>query len=110
MQLYRIGTASVLLLCLISGFMSYICLCNASFDSRKALSSHEVNCEKGKNGGNVSTLFKKRKLLQDKARAAKRQARGVTSIGNGVLDEGIPGNVDTMDMLVCLCVYSQPVC
>ncbi len=104
MQLYRIGTAWLLLLILMSGTASYICLCTASFDSRKALSSHEVKCEKGKNGGNVSNLFKKRKLLQDKAREAKHQARERTSIGIGVLNEGIPGNVDEMDTSVCLCV------
>lgn len=95
MQLYRIGTASVLLLCLISGFMSYICLCNASFDSRKALSSHEVNCEKGKNGTNVSALFKKRKMLQDKARSAKRQTRAIPPDSHGVLNGGMAEDMDT---------------
>ncbi len=53
----------------------FICGCSANFATRKALSSHEASCTVAQNGGQFSSLFKKRKLVQERARVAKRQAR-----------------------------------
>ncbi len=82
MRLQVVGLAVlVLFVLLMSGAGDYLCICNANFASRKALSSHEVSCSTAQNGANVTSLFKKRKLAQEKARAAKRQARAEHVLG-----------------------------
>lgn len=88
MRLLPIRRASALLVsvtALLTLIMAYLCCCNTNFPTRKALSVHEATCTQVKERSSVTSLLRKRKLIEERTRAMKRMARsdvsGETSTG-----------------------------
>ena len=95
-----------LLVCLAVMNAHFVCSCQKSFDSRRALSVHEAACTSRKD--QVQNMLTKRKLMQTKTRAAKlRQREGAKSAQEQREDlrDGELGDFDAEPMVCPMLQY-----